>query len=80
MAAAKRNPLVTQLRRMASAPKSSPIVGNAMLIDVPMNGVKKDAMDATKSAAIFTSLSTLKELSVGFIHSPYYNDHNKQSN
>jgi hypothetical protein len=58
MAAAKRNPLVTQLRRMASAPKSSPIAGRAILTDDPMKGVKKEAMDATKSAAILTSLST----------------------
>lgn len=41
-----------------------------MLIEVPMKGVKKEAMDATKSAAILTSLLTLKELSVGFIYSP----------
>lgn len=62
--------MVIQFKRIASAPKSNPIVGRAILTDVPMNGVKKEAMLATKSAAIFTLLLTLKELSAGFIHSP----------
>jgi len=70
MAAARRNPLVIQFKTIASAPKSNPMVGSAILTDVPINGVKKEAMVATKSAAILTSLLTLKELSAEFIHSP----------
>lgn len=52
MAAASKKALVTQFNRTASAVKSAPIVGSAILMADPMNGVKKEAIVATRSAAI----------------------------
>ena len=50
MAAASKNAVGIQLRTMASAANSAPIEGSAMLMDEPMNGVKKLANVATTSA------------------------------
>jgi hypothetical protein len=52
MAADNKKALVTQFNSTASAPKSNPMVGSAMLMEDPMKGVKKEAMVATRSAAI----------------------------
>jgi hypothetical protein len=52
MAAANRNPFITQLRVIASAPKVAAIVGRAMFTEVPIKGVKKEAILATNNAMI----------------------------
>ena len=50
IAAASKNPLTTQLSRIASAPKLAPMAGKARFTDVPINGVKKEAILATTRA------------------------------
>lgn len=52
MAADNKKPFATQFKRTASAAKLAPMVGKAMLMEELMKGVKNDAIDATRSAAI----------------------------
>ena len=55
MAAASRYAVVTQLSVTASMENSRPMDGRAMLTDVAMNGVRKDAVAATRRTTLLST-------------------------
>src|SRR5512139_2509729 len=57
MAAARIYDVGTQLMSTALILNSPPMAGSAMLIEETMNGVKKEASVATRSADLFTTAS-----------------------
>jgi hypothetical protein len=57
MAAANKNDVGTQLKRIALVANSDPIAGSAMLTAELINGVRKLAKVATNNAAILIELS-----------------------
>jgi hypothetical protein len=52
MAAANKNPFITQLRVIASSKNVAALVGSAMFTEVPIKGVKKEAIMATNNPII----------------------------